>query len=63
MMATTSSQSTRTYAERHLLDFNEPVGDGFYDPGRGQPLRPIAEWRADKMSPNGREVVEVVSAR
>jgi hypothetical protein len=51
--------TSRIYADAHLLDFNEPVSDHFCDPGRGCTFRPLADWRADQLNLDGREVLEV----
>eukprot|EP00966_Prymnesium_polylepis_P004506 103532-Prymnesium_polylepis.1 len=50
---------SRAYADKHLLDFDEPALDGFFDPGRSRTFRQLAAWRGEALKENGREVLEV----
>ena len=56
-------QVVNAYAERNKLDVDQAVGDGFYDPGRGRPSRSLAEWRAEPLDLDRREVLMVDLAR
>ena len=43
-LAAIKNARSKTYAEQHLLNFEQRAGDGFFDAGRGRPFRPLAEW-------------------
>jgi len=55
----TQWSSSAKYAQQHMLDFDDRVGDGFVDAGRGSPLRSVAEWRAEPMNIDAREILHV----
>lgn len=52
-------QRNELFRQNHRLELNERVDDGFFDPGRGRPARPLAEWRSDPVVLTDREVLLV----
>lgn len=48
--------ASRKYYEMHKLEHTDALGDGFYDGGRGRPLRPLAQLLATPVDEK-REVI------